>query len=374
MAAAAALTFGLALAGCSNGEGKKYDHLVTFDYNAGDSIGVTLPCQYLGVKDESLVLAPSSTNNDFKLQTITGYAVEGWFLPQEDENGKPVKDENGRVVCGKEWNFKTDKVTSDLTLYANLSRKSRLLIKGATLKDDGSVEEFESLTYTPEILGTPGTTVDKSGDDAQMAEYSLVGYYTDKTFTQEFSWPYTFGEEDLTIYARFLEGTNWRVVNTAEEFKSAIANRTDIFVKSDIDFSGTDWSRNANYPGTILGNGHKISNITCEWNGNKDVSTYGLFGAIGSRCHISDFSFENVNITFRAVVPHDPQPGYYKISACEVSVSEEAVFENFSFSGTLKIERTAATAMSTILPYAICETPPAAIVPMFQVAISGDLG
>ncbi len=338
LAGLAAVTFGLALTGCSGSNAHKYDYLVTFDYNVQGIASLNESVKYLGVNENSLiVMQPGSSN--FTAITVPGYFNEGWYLPQTDSNNQPLKDENGRVLLdlNKPWDFATDRVTSDITLYANLLKRTTLTISGGD----------EDLVFED----TPGAVKDYSDSKPTKNGYTFVGLYYDTEFEQPFSWPYTFQTEGETVYAKFLEG-NWAVVSDASSFMSAVVSNQNIYLQTDIDFTDTKWTHNRTYNNEIMGNNRKITGISCNWEGT-GASQFGLFGLINEKAYIHDITFEQVKIDFTAIRNPSSADGYL-INAFAWEIKEGARIENVTVTGTVTAKRGAQATMSEIKLNAIC--------------------
>ncbi len=281
-----ALTAGSVFAACGvTGGEKKYDHLVTFDYNVE-----ILENQYLGVMDGSLVaLYPGKDANSshFPVAVLDGYYVEGWYLGKTDGEGNPVVDADGKVELSKEWDFTTDRVTSDITLYANFVPRATLVITGGDedkvyQEVPGTVKEEPSKVLEPKKKG-----------------WTFLGYYADEGYTTEFSWPYTFeAGVTTTVYAKFMEGT-WSLVSTAEQFISAYSTGKNIYLTGDLDFTGKKFPATS-YNGEINGNGYKLSNISASFETKKNTQeNFAIFGSLGAKAYLHDFIVENAAISFK---------------------------------------------------------------------------
>lgn len=329
----------LALVSCSgsdNGQ-KEYDHLVTFDYNVGTNITSNCQNQFLGVMDAATVSIQPGYSESFQLQEVIGYYNEGWYTAKTDGNGQPVLDaDSGRVVLDRKWDFENDKVTSDLSLYANFLPKSVLTVMdhAGTVyltysEKPGASRKEPSSVYTPKKEG-----------------YTFYGYFTEDG--EPFSWPYTFGTEDTTVYAEFIEG-DWTVVRTAQAFVRAIsANpRAKIYVDADLDFSETGWLSGREFNGEINGNGHRLTGITCSFAGGKKTqSNFGLFGILKSEAQVHDITFENVTATFTATFA-----SVYEAGLFAWQMDEGAVVRNVTVSGSLSLDAVPDGTVAELYPF-----------------------
>lgn len=284
----------LLLSACSgNSSERPYDHVVTFDYNYGN-LDANCTQQYLGVKDGALVGIEPGYSDDFKLQEVTHYYIDGWYTAKLDADGNPQTDpDTGCVLLDRKWNFKTDTVTEDIVLYANLRHQLTL-----TYVDRATGEVVGS------IVGKLGETRKKpqSALEPKKAGYTFLGYYASETGDEPFSWPYTFREdtENINVYVDFIEGT-WTIVDSAASFNKGISSNANLYLTADIDFSGsTPWITRS-FSGTINGNGHKLSGITLEQEGSKIFpSGFGLFNVLRAEAYLYDLTFEDVEIRFSA--------------------------------------------------------------------------
>lgn len=287
LTAATAVTLALGFTACSgDGEGLgEYDHLVTFNYNIGE-LDANCPDQYLGVMTNSLVGIQPGYSDAFKFQEVIGYYNEGWYLAEVDGEGNPVVDEDGRVQLGDKWDFATDRVTENVTLYANMLAKPTLVIKGgdADAKFDGipgDIRKEPSSALMPKKAGA-----------------TFYGYFEDEACTQPFAFPYTFEDGEKIIYAKFIDGV-WLIVDTVEEFKLALAGDKNIYLEASLDFSEKGWSKGLSYSGEINGNGNKLTGISVTYAATQSEKTgFGLFGTLKETAFIHDLIIEDATAVF----------------------------------------------------------------------------
>ena len=319
----------LTLLGACQTTSQKYDHLVTFDYNVGDKYKTDNKLSdrdlqlFLGVADNSLVGLKPGDRNDFATMSFSGYYCDNkWYLPKLDSVGNIVKNENGIVALGDEWDFETMRVTEDITLYANLVQKVEM-----KFVDSETGDVVKTITD-----GEPGKTRSKPSTRQQPSktDYTLYEYYVDAECTQVFGWPYTFGEEDVTVYVKFIPG-RWTIVKTAQEFNSALLGGGNIYVDADLDFTDVNWSMVEKLNVTVNGNGHTISNIGIKHTFNRNNLAYcALFGSLGEKANVYDLKFSNVSITAEVTLS-----GEYNLAMFACSAVEGAQVSNVSVSGTI---------------------------------------
>lgn len=329
--AAVSLTFGLTA--CSQSFKDSYDYLVTFNYNT-ESLDLEgdFENQYLGVNAGSRIMQPRKpgtsqySESDFKEKQINRYAIQGWYVPKYDEEGNVLKDEQGMAVEDRMWNFTTDVVNGNLTLYAKLVLKPSI-----RLMVDGKIDTEKNFVVGREVSETAFKANEPSKEDC-----TFCGYYYDTEFKNKFTFPYRMGEEDITIYAKFIEGTNWDVVTTAKEFYDAYTASAKIYVEADIDFTGAEWKKTGlEFSGEINGNGHTLKNITFAlsntYGGGAQIN-FGLFGVLNASAYVHDVTFENVNATVSTISRTAIQAALFAWS-----IRDGAKLENVTVSGTIKI-------------------------------------
>lgn len=321
---------------------REFDHMVTFNYNYG-KLDVECPEQYLGVKDGGKVAIMPGYNENFKLYEVPGYYLEGWYLPKTSADGGTLTDEaSGMVLLDRKWNFKTDTVSADLTLYANLIHQSVLSFRDA---DTGEVVST--------IKGNPGAS--RREPSAALAPkkdgHTLLGYFTDEACTQPFTFPYTFEENDRTVYVKFLEGS-WKIVRTTDDFFSGLRNGQNLWLTGDLDFTGVTWL-SLDYNATIAGNGHTLRGITIEQNGTKTYTVgFGLFNRLGAKAQLTDLVFADVAIRFTAQVTDT-----FRVAPLAQEISETARLERVQVTGTLTYDISKAPT-SEIYPLVAMKTVP----------------
>ncbi len=330
------LLLGAVLTACNKGGNvAHFDYRVTFDYNEGDLVDKPLKDQYIGVMKNNLVsIRPGY--KDFKEQIISTYYIEGWYLPKTGENGEVIVDEaTKRVVLDKKWDFKNDRVNSDITLYANFMKSPSL-----------SYVDIDSDEVVDTVYGKPGSQRNAPSGGITRQGYTFLGkYYADKSRT-EFSWPHTFvAGKDTVVYVKFLVGT-WSLVSDEDGFRTAMnSGSANIYLTKDLDFTGkTLWSANT-YRGTLNGNGHtvKINSTRMMYVANDNVNDFnskagGVFGELAETAYIHDITFEN--ISFGVSVPKSMESlmvatGEKFTGLFAGSAKEGAKIENVTVSGLI---------------------------------------
>ena len=141
----------------------------------------------------------------------------------------------------------------------------------------------------------------------------------------------------VNVYVDLWEGSWFKISSVKQFYKHARADGNYI-IEADLDFSvkGAIWPTafykgQNQFTGQIIGNGHKMSNITVmQPNGSQQG---GLFGFIGAGASITDLHFENV--TYTAV---GSRLQGATVGLLAGTISEEATLENVTVSGKLLID------------------------------------
>lgn len=329
------------LVACDKYKPAHYDYLVTFNYNLGDKISGNAPDVYLGVLDPdkkgSLIgIRPGYNSTSFSEAAISGYYLENWYLPLLDENNELQYDADKKVILADEpFDFATQKIFGDITLYAKLAPSPRMRFI------DAHTGEFVS-----EIDGKkPGERRSKPSSSLAPKKvsngkvYTFKGkYYADAELTEEFQFPYTFKTENIDVYCEFIEG-DWALVSTVREFNSAIGNGANIYLMNDIDFEGQTFN-SQNYNAELCGNGYALKNISIAYTGRNNLTRFnngarvGIFPVLMGRSYVHDVVIEN------AIVEVETNSDYSGILGSCVSffaaeARDGARIENVTMSGVL---------------------------------------
>ncbi len=159
------LVAGLSLVACETKNQDANQFTVNFEVANGDTIASQV------IDENGFVSEPTEP-------TKAGFTFEGWF-----------KD----VGCTQEWIFDTDKVTSDMTLYAGwlaLSYTVTFESNGGSAVDN-FVINYDQLITMPDVPVKQGFTFD--------------GWYKDAEFTQSWAFGTDKVVSDMTLYAKWIE-------------------------------------------------------------------------------------------------------------------------------------------------------------------------
>ncbi|MCC8020115.1 MAG: InlB B-repeat-containing protein [Rikenellaceae bacterium] len=164
-----ALTMGLLASGCNDSEDDVLTYTVTFDSQGGSKVTSQT------VSQGGKVSKPTDPTKE-------GYTFAGWFRESTFAN---------------EWDFDSDVVTSDLTLYAYWLDNSVMYYTVSFHTGSGSEVEDKQVAE--------GTTIPRP-DDPELAGYELGGWYTEPEY--EYAWDFDNDVvlSDMTLYANWLPG------------------------------------------------------------------------------------------------------------------------------------------------------------------------
>ncbi len=259
----------------------------------------------------------------------SGYFLAGWYTERTetgtDEKGNPT------YTYANKWNFETDLLEVDasktysasepvVTLYA--AWVPEFQINFISLDNNESVGTYK---FTP--TATTEIKVPEWSEDGSMKMYNFPkrdGYtfeaaYYDQAATKlaegTLTHTGTINEENGTadnivmdVYVNWKEG-EWYRISTVKQFQQYAHTGGSYELLADLDFqcNSEDSKDHKFWPdaliygtfnGTIVGNGHTISNVNVEQT-NNSATNAGLFGALGENAKITDLTFENVTFTVK---------------------------------------------------------------------------
>ena len=327
MAAAACL----ALAGCSQNRPTRedlidrgYPHCVTFDLQGGTSGGRPTLEQY--VQDNSLVLEPGSTADADDEPVREGYTFNAFYLTPEGE--------------GEPWDFETDRVTSDITLYARWNSNYTITLHYGVADAEGNYtyDRTTSITVRQTSSGEAEAVT-----SITISNYTILGLYASEEDARAERNPITVSEENpytpeglsennttVHMWANTLRG-RWRLVSSASQF-TEFSSGTNFYMLNSIDMGGATVSFPDSYSGIFMGNGMTISNFRVEKTRPERAGTYsyGLFGTLAADAQISDITFADV--TFTADLSN-PIVTEYRAGILAGTAEEGATVQNVTISG-----------------------------------------
>lgn len=261
----------------------------------------------------------------------TGYFLAGWYTERTlrtDENGAPADEygvptaESGRpqgyTYAGR-WDFATDVAakkidgtesseTPILTLYAAWIPYFDYEFYTETGDPLGSLslidletpawDESTGKLNLKRFPDRDGMTLDGAFLDAActlpmtdaLRGTAYVDYETGTTKT-----------ESVSIYTKWLTGDWFRIYTPKQLLQNAKLGGHYVLC-ADLDFSDAVWPplfATGKFTGSIIGNGHKISNVSVT-QADASKTAGGLFGQIDASATLTDVCFENISYTVKA--------------------------------------------------------------------------
>lgn len=301
------------------------------------------------------LLAPDDPRRDKAAFTAVknGYFLAGWYAQRNGEG------EN--VTYADKWDFEKDtlrvKVDGNysasepvLTLYAAWIPLMEIEIYDLNFGSQINSIAFSPLEADPEHILLPSWD-DKTGtilmgkfpkyDGHTWGDVYLDAEGTQKVDGTELAHPGKINYDNATVenatmklYVDYLEG-DWFHITSAKQLVDNASVSGNYILEADLDFADQIWPTafmHGNFTGTIVGNGHKISNVTLTQTNNSKVNT-GLFGQLTEKASISDVTFENITLTIQ---------GGTRVTGASFglfagTVSDKANISNVAISGKLQI-------------------------------------
>ena len=272
------------------------------------------------------------------------YEFVGWYYVELDENGEPIKDENGEIVLGEAVDFsKPLQENERWTVAAAWTALSKVKVQlvcedGATLSvsdtlsyKNGDVIREYSFTSTGIVQSTTSAPI-KVLENA----YSFVEFYADEACTTKVEWPIQKGEADVFIYAKYIEGS-WKMLKEADDvedlFMNAYSNNR-YYLVNDIDCSTLKYALEPikTFNCELQGNGHKISNLKVEKTRLSNASKTAIFGELSETAVIENVTFDNITVRYETM----PNAFVETYLVC-TSVNEKATINNVAINGKMEV-------------------------------------
>ncbi len=368
-----ALVMVLGMAGCAATENpyrtnddSGYNVSVKFDANGGFFTTNTAVI----VDSYNLADLPKDSNGDAKIPLLNpsdpnrgkeaftavknGYFLAGWYAQRTGEGES--------ATYADKWDFSTDtlSVKGDgtytasqpvLTLYAVW-----MPLLEIEIYDLNSGSKVNSTTFSPletdmEKIPLPAwdekTGTMLLGKFPKYDGYTWGDVYLDAEGTQKVETPTvahpgkvnydtaTVENGVMKLYVDYMEG-EWYRITSAKQLASNASVSGNYILEADLDFEGQIWPTalmHGNFTGTILGNGHKISNVTITQTNNSKVNT-GLFGQLTENAAISDVTFENATL----IIEKGTRVPGASFGLLAGTVSADAEITNVSVSGKVQID------------------------------------
>ena len=316
--------------------GQGYSVVVKYDFNGGiNSNGVRSITIY--VRPNSRIPEPNGKDTSFgSAPSQQGKSLRGFFVGTKHDDGTVEYSDTP-------WNFATDKVTQDITLYALWWDNYTVAVHC----DDGETDRIREITIKRDAQTGEAEKVLAgylSATQLGMTNRTVISYYTDENHNNEITFPANldFRDEEggrrIDIYVESRVG-NWTVVRTAAEFvnnMTAAAGARNFYIKNDIDLDGKTVQFPASYSGTFDGNNKTISNFNVKQlipTGTLITAHLGMFGKLTNNAEIKNINFSNVTVTADTTGGRNITVIY--IGMLAGSISNTATLSNVTMSGTL---------------------------------------
>lgn len=318
------------LAACTTGVNideiyKEYPISVIIDYNGGkdgESVSQLIRCK------ENSLLPPPGTTSYFSEPILAGYEVGSYWVGTRGEDGEP------HLI--REWNFDTDRVTEDMTLFVIWQREKSIVFYYG--------ENF-SQTYDFRIIETTAggnifTRSDLESVAPKWKDHSFYAFYFDEACTEELQYPYVYADNPVDkLYAKYIEGT-WKIVRDISDL-TGIKSDTNVYLDVDIEdlssYSGSIFP--ATYSGEFNGNGHTISNYSFTRSTSRGMANCyaGLINTLSAGAYIHDVVFANFKMTVTFGEPQED--GETNIVGLLAAVVQSgARIENVTLSGSVQYD------------------------------------
>ena len=184
----------------------------------------------------------------------------------------------------------------------------------------GKFPKYDGYTWGDVYLDAEGT------QKVEGAEIAHPGKLNEENATAE--------NATMKLYVDYMEG-EWFHITTAKQLVSNASLSGNYILDADLDFTDQIWPTafmHGNFTGTIIGNGHTISNVTITQTSNSKVNT-GLFGQLTEDASISDVTFENTTLIIEGGT-RIPGASFGLLAG---TVSDNAALSNLAIDGKVQI-------------------------------------
>ena len=166
--------------------------------------------------------------------------------------------------------------------------------------------------------------------------YSFVEFYADEACTAKVEWPIQKGEEDIFIYAKYIEG-NWKMLKEADDVEDMFMNayaETRYYLVNDIDCSVLKYAFEPikTFNCELQGNGYTISNFKVEKTRLSNASKTSIFGELSETAVLENVTFDNVTVRYETI----PNAFIETYLVC-TSIHEKATINNVTINGTMEV-------------------------------------
>lgn len=296
-------------------------HEVVYDANGG-SFDPSIPTQYnyVRVQENSLTVEPGYTPagagalDIISVPTRSGYDLLGWKQVLFDAEG------NETGTAEEYWDFKTDRVTGDITLRAEWAQRGEVVINLSIGGELVPLEttyrvsfgaSFLSMLYDPDAYGNSVVREDYVRSRVRTQTigdqtYTLLSFYLDEEMTEPLTvenavYPEN-GEAQFNLYARYLVGNFTVLSQDTLSSSTRLMSNSNWYLVSDVDFSNrngepAEWDALTSFTGTIYGNGHTITGVDFRTRvrARELTRVRSIFGVMSGT--VEDLVFEEVSLT-----------------------------------------------------------------------------
>ena len=313
-------------AGCSMGESldevletRNLSPHVTYYANGGlfESNSVVKDLYY-SVDSKALDIGNINPTSGSVSIKRAGFEIVGWCIAEK------VDTKTGICELGEEWDFTTKLQEGE---HIILAAKWRALVglnvvmvcnAGETIAVGKKVENDATLKgesfKNGDVIGEIGYDSKDSISSAATPDarlftvkdqtHTFLGYYWDKECTKEISWPIKRGEEQLTVYAKYIKG-DWTFVKTADDVYKMFnalkgGAKKNYWICNDIAYTkNVTLEGMTSFAGEIQGNGYTISGLKFSKSLTQGVNKFSIFGDIKKTAKISDLTLTDVSVNLK---------------------------------------------------------------------------
>lgn len=329
------ITVLLSVAGCAatenpyrTNDAEGYNVSIKFDANGGFFTTNTSVI----VDSYNLADLPKDSNGDAQIALLSpddprrgkeaftavknGYFLVGWYTQREGEGENATYAnkwdfENGTYSLKADGDYSASEPV--LTLYAAWAPLMEIEIYDLNSGEIVNTTTFSPLEMDPESIQLPAWD-EKTGSVLMGKFPKYEGYtwgdvYLDAEGTQkvegaQLTHPGKVNYDNATVenatmklFVDYMEG-EWYHITSAKQLVSNASVSGNYILDADLDFTDLIWPTafmHGNFTGTIIGNGHTISNVAITQTNNSKVNT-GLFGQLTEAASISGVTFENTTL------------------------------------------------------------------------------
>jgi len=283
------------------------------------------------------------TRNNYKIlgwcyvESVTDEEKGLCTLGEEFDFSQPLT-EGEKIILGAKW-----QALNGLKVVMACDEGETILVDKEANKVPEGKDSFKNGDVIGEIAYDSKDSVSVSASAPEKKLFSVAnkthtfyGYFWDAECTDPVTGTIKRGEEQQTVYAKYLKG-NWTFVSTAldvTKMLSDVGEGKRYWIRNDIDCSSINGAPLGALNAEIQGNGFALKNLTFNKSLEGSDNKAAMLGDIGSNAKIENLKIENatMNVTLKtAAVVADV---YFLFT----SKAAGATVTNVTVSGTLTIE------------------------------------